>query len=224
MIIGQRIIITKLWKVNMTTTNLFSTPIMKKNLNSLNLDKFRERIITLIDTDDYGDHISVKGMAAAKVINTFGIEKAMHLWPETEELVENVNQSLKEYWKILNYHPALKPFINEMWATISFKEGYVPSHFHGPSPINAIFYLDKTEYAGNLVFQNPLELVLGSQPINFPFDEFAHVENLTQGDLILFPGYIRHSTEVNYADGYRISIGMNIGSTGKYITSQWINK
>lgn len=205
----------------MTKKNLFSITILKKNFADLDLADLRNKILELTNFNRNNNHASVKGMLETGVINTFGIEKKIHLWPEASELVKKINDCLFEYWNMLDYHPALTPFINEMWATISYKGAFIPSHFHGPSPINAVFYLDKTSDSGNLILQNPLELILGSQPINFPFNEFLHEEKVSQGDLILFPGYIRHSTKFHMSEEKRISIGMNIGSKGNYLTGQW---
>ena len=200
---------------------MFSIPIYKKNLGDLNLQSFRQRVLKLMDVEDYGDHISVVGMKDGNTINTYGIERHMQTWKESDLLLKEVNTALAEYWKELNYHPDLQPYIQEMWATLSTRGGFVPSHFHGPTPITAVFYLDKTDNAGDLTLQHPLEALLGSQPINFPFDEFAQTMNVQQNDLMMFPGYIRHFTEKNKTDSIRISIGMNIGSKGTYVSSQW---
>ncbi len=200
---------------------LFSIPVYKKNLQGIDVSSFRSRVLELLDIDSYGDHISVAGMKDASTINTYGIECHMQNWEETNQLVNAINPCIAEYWKELNYHPNIKPYIQEMWATISRKAGYVPSHFHGPTPITAVYYLDKTEGSGDLIIQHPLEALLGSQPINFPFDEFEQRMKIQQGDLIMFPGYIRHKTERNVSDDIRISIGMNIASRGEYVASQW---
>jgi uncharacterized protein (TIGR02466 family) len=201
--------------------SLFSIPVYKKNLGNLDLSNLRNKIVKVLQLEDFGNHVSVIGMKDGNTINTYGIERHMHKWEEAREIVNLVNTSILEYWTALNYHPNLTPYIQEMWATASTKGGYVPSHFHGPTPITAVFYLDKAEGTGNLILQHPLEALLGSQPINFPFDEFAQVIDIQQNDLFMFPGYVRHHTERNTSDRLRISIGMNIASKGNYVTAQW---
>ena len=93
---------------------MFSIPIYKKNLGDLNLQSFRQRVLKLMDVEDYGDHISVVGMKDGNTINTYGIERHMQTWKESDLLVKEVNTALAEYWKELNYHPDLQPYIQEM--------------------------------------------------------------------------------------------------------------
>jgi ectoine hydroxylase-related dioxygenase (phytanoyl-CoA dioxygenase family) len=66
------------------------------------------------------------------------------------------------------------------------------------------------------VFENPLEALLKHQPIKALQDRntyhtlFDHEVKVEAGDLVIFPGWLRHKTQVNSSNSDRIMIGANI--------------
>jgi ectoine hydroxylase-related dioxygenase (phytanoyl-CoA dioxygenase family) len=42
------------------------------------------------------------------------------------------------------------------------------------------------------------------------------------GDVVMFPGYLKHSVKPNTIDKDRLILGFNIGCRGKYWASQWV--
>lgn len=143
---------------------------------------------------------------------------------ETQEVVKFVETCAKEYWDEMEYHKELEPFVFQMWANKTPRGGYIDSHLHGNMPFTAVLYVDASSEQGNLLIENPLEMILMTQPISpdikYPMAEEISVKS---GDLIMFPGYIRHSVKPNNTDKPRLILGFNIGSRGKYWTSQWVN-
>jgi ectoine hydroxylase-related dioxygenase (phytanoyl-CoA dioxygenase family) len=65
-------------------------------------------------------------------------------------------------------------------------------------------------------------MVLMSQPIGpnvkYPTGEELEVQS---GDLIMFPGYLKHSVRPNTTNRDRLILGFNIGCRGNYWSSQW---
>lgn len=145
------------------------------------------------------------------------------LFPEeTKEVVEFVESCAKKYWQECGYYQELEPFVYQLWANKTPKGGYIDSHLHGNMPFTGVLYLDASPEQGNLFIENPLEMLLMTQPIGpdvkYPLGEEITVKT---GDLILFPGYIRHSVKPNTTDRPRLILGFNIGSRGKYWSAQW---
>jgi uncharacterized protein (TIGR02466 family) len=143
---------------------------------------------------------------------------------ETKAVIEFVEKSAQKYWNDLNYHKELTPFIFQMWANRTPRGGYINSHLHGNMPFTAVLYVDASPEQGNIVIENPLEMILMTQPIGpdvkYPMGQELEVNT---GDLIMFPGYIRHSVKPNTTDRDRLILGFNIGCRGNYWTSQWTN-
>jgi ectoine hydroxylase-related dioxygenase (phytanoyl-CoA dioxygenase family) len=87
-------------------------------------------------------------------------------------------------------------------------------------PMVAAFYL-KAEYdSGDLILTNPAEYSITNIP--FSTDIERKIETgikVRTGDLVLFPGYIRHKTGENLSNDDRIVISFNIGYSGKYLSS-----
>jgi uncharacterized protein (TIGR02466 family) len=141
---------------------------------------------------------------------------------ETRAVVEFVEAAAQEYWKELNYHQALTPFVFQMWANRTPQGGYIDSHLHGNMPFTAVLYVDASEDQGNIVIENPMDMVMMSQPIG-PNVKYPMGEELTvqSGDLIMFPGYLKHSVRPNATDRDRLILGFNIGCRGNYWSEQW---
>lgn len=142
---------------------------------------------------------------------------------ETRSIVDFVEQCAKEYWQECSYHKDLEPYVFQLWANKTPQGGYIDSHLHGNMPFTAVLYVDANPQQGNLILENPLEMVLMTQPIspeiNYPIGEEIIVSS---GDLVMFPGYIRHSVKPNTTDIPRLILGFNIGCKGNYWAEQWI--
>ncbi len=141
---------------------------------------------------------------------------------ETQEVVAFVEQCAREYWQDCDYHKDLEPFVFQLWANKTPKGGYIDSHLHGNMPFTAVLYVDASPEQGNLIIENPMEMVLMTQPISpdikYPLGEEVSVNS---GDLVMFPGYLRHSVKPNNTDNPRLILGFNIGCQGRYWSSQW---
>jgi uncharacterized protein (TIGR02466 family) len=141
---------------------------------------------------------------------------------ETKEVVEFVEAAAREYWRECQYHTELTPYVFQMWANTTPKGGYVESHLHGNMPFTAVLYVDASPEQGNIVLENPLDMVLMTQPISpdvkYPMGEELEVN---AGDLIIFPGYLKHRVLPNTTDRDRLILGFNIGCRGNYWSSQW---
>jgi uncharacterized protein (TIGR02466 family) len=141
---------------------------------------------------------------------------------ETKDVVKFVEDCAKECWKENGYHQELEPFVFQMWANKTPRGGYIDSHLHGNMPFTAVLYIDASPEQGNLMIENPMEMILMTQPISpdikYPIAEEISIKS---GDLVMFPGYIRHSVKPNNTDKPRLILGFNIGCQGNYWSSQW---
>jgi uncharacterized protein (TIGR02466 family) len=141
---------------------------------------------------------------------------------ETKSVVNFVEEAAKDYWKELNYCEQLEPFVFQLWANWTPNGGYIDSHLHGNMPFTGVLYVDASPEQGNIFLENPLEMILMTQPISsntqYPIGQELEVNT---GDLIMFPGFLRHSVKVNSSKKPRLILGFNIGCRGNYWSSQW---
>ena len=143
---------------------------------------------------------------------------------ETKDVINFVESAAKLYWKECNYHPDLEPYVFQLWANTTPTGGWVDTHLHGNMPFTGVIYVDASSEQGNLFIDNPLDTVLMTQPIRpdakYPMGEELEVST---GDLIMFPGFIKHRVKPNNTDKNRLILGFNIGCKGHYWSSQWIS-
>lgn len=127
-------------------------------------------------------------------------------------ILDFVNEQLKVYWNDLNYSDKYEPYIVNAWASMNPKGGTWLSHNHAPSSLAGCFYVSAQIEQGPIVFEHPLELVLGYQPYtnDMPDQLLQHTVIPESGKLLLFPGYLKHRVEENTLDEYRIIIGFDI--------------
>ncbi len=143
---------------------------------------------------------------------------------ETKDLIAFTEAAAKDYWKELDYFPGMEPFVLEIWANKSPRGGYITSHLHLSLPFTAVYYVDASPEQGNIVFENPNDLLLSAQPVNYLEGtyQFEHEINVQSGDLLIFPGYMKHRSKPNQTDRPRLILGITFGARGFYWQKNWV--
>jgi uncharacterized protein (TIGR02466 family) len=127
-------------------------------------------------------------------------------------VVDIINYHVNIFWKELNYNHI--PFIQEMWTNRYSSGSFIDVHNHAPIPLTVSLYLKKE--SGNIVFENPLETILKHQPYKQLQDRnsyhtlFDYELEINAGDIVIFPGWLKHKTLPNDSNHDRIMIGANI--------------
>lgn len=110
------------------------------------------------------------------------------LTPIVYDVVINKYGFSKEYeYKILN-----------SWINLHVPGGSTPLHHHGPSVVAISTYLNQPENSGYIEFKNPLEYhnTCYPYPIDDEISNWKEVKTKT-GDVVMFPGWLRHRTQTN---------------------------
>ena len=195
--------------------NFFGIPVYETNMESFDAisTEMINRITHLFETDDDIAHESQRGGSKSVYYKcNFRLHNTVDISPITDFILEHA----KIYWGQLNYSKHLTPQILNTWANITPPGGNWDSHMHSPAPIAGAFYLNASPDMGNLVFEHPLETLLACQP--YDFDEkpkhFDSIVEAKTGKLVLFPGWLKHKTQINNSDQTRLVIGINIGCHG----------
>jgi uncharacterized protein (TIGR02466 family) len=146
------------------------------------------------------------------IIHNFAFDNgAVEDYPELTEVVSFIEEHSKIFWKELQYHDRLTPQVKHLQLGMSYENGYLMDHVHVPWPMTASLYLKKPASSGDLVFTNPNDMVMMSQPIGDNYADHYYYNEIEEGDLVIFPGYIRHRFNQNKTTDERLCLAFNIG-------------
>lgn len=198
--------------------NLFSTPIYKVNiLDSLTEVDLIENIIRkkFIDSSEELSSLEKNGG-----VSTYETDNQLHNIEILEKLNDLVLLHCKMYWRVLEVDERLSPRIDQCWSNIHKSKSFTLQHSHSLMPMVAAFYLRAELNSGDLILTNPAEYSITNIPFSQSIERKIETAiKIKTGDLIIFPGYIRHKTGENFSTSDRIVISYNIGYSGKYLSS-----
>ena len=145
---------------------------------------------------DYGEH-------------PFGLPQD---WPELQDYYNYLNYVLGLVSAEWGYDPAWDRHISESWINMHPKGGWTGEHHHQNVMFATTGYLNKPTNSGNFMVRNPLEIFKKSEPTDVSYwnhkKYWAPIEVET-GDVLIFPGWLTHKTEVNESDDKRYIISTN---------------
>ena len=157
---------------------------------------------TTLDCDwipeaDYNDHLLEIGDAQSSYTS------GLSLRGDFATAIENESN---KFWGEYGLNPEYKPIITGAWSNRHGKGGWTDWHNHAQCDLAAVWYCKFKEGNGNLIFRNPLDI--------YQFSEIRYSEPLIElpiqeKDLIIFPAFLLHKTEVNKIDDERIIVSVN---------------
>jgi uncharacterized protein (TIGR02466 family) len=194
--------------------NLFPVKIYKTKYTS-NFDELRNVILPKLESV-FNATVSNNQGSMRGGLCSYNVVRDLHLWPELYPYVNFLNAHLPVYWKELGYNSMIPPKIFEMWANKYTPHSFIDTHNHSPIPITISFYLQTNKDSGNIVFEHPNSTLLKHQPVHGLDDRntyhtlFDHEIDIEEGDIIMFPGWLKHKTTPNVSKNDRIMIGANV--------------
>ena len=103
--------------------------------------------------------------------------------------------------------------ITQMWAIINKKDDFNVIHTHPNTYLSAAYYVKAPKNCGTFFIENPNSAKRYFRPEianrNELNGEVAGIE-ISEGDLLLFPGYLPHKVGKNESDDDRIVISFNV--------------
>lgn len=194
---------------------IFPTLIYKIKYDG-DLEKIKNNIIPkfseIFNITKYDNQGSMRGNGLC----SYNVKRDLYLWDDLKEIKEFIEKNSQLYWESLGYRTDQIPSIAEMWINSYLKDSFIDLHNHSPQLLTASFYLSKPKNSGNIIFENPMSDILKYQPYERMINRslyhklFEEEVETNEGDLIIFPGYLKHKTNPNLSDGERIIIGANI--------------
>ena len=199
--------------------NLFALPICKVNLNGagINSERIKSVLYPIFEKAKFNN----ADLEKQGGVSTYWVNNQLHLQDEFKPLAALALQQAKLYWKVLDITDNLQPEIEQCWANLHGDNGYTAYHSHSLMPMVASFYLEAEPNSGNIVFINPMEYSLTHIPYNGAIESKTETAvHVKTGDMVMFPGWLRHKTQENYSGKDRIVVTFNIKYAGTYMASQ----
>lgn len=193
--------------------NLFSTPVQVVQIVPTK-EQFEvtDRLLSRIYADC---EENVWALEDGKSTGQTGL--SLHGCPEMDWLSKVALHHAQEYWKTLGYiqRPDIWLDLDSSWANLHKQGQSTGEHSHcggwSRAHISAVYYFKKPANSGNIEFVHPLEYVLRMTPAE-EFSEMNGVYNefpAEQFDLVMFPSWLSHRTQINKSTEDRIAISMN---------------
>ena len=121
-----------------------------------------------------------------------------------ENFYKEVHNHLNNYCESIGFS-IREYFISSSWFALFKKGNYAHVHNHGDCDIAGVYYFKKVDDDGSLFFCNSSQVAECSI-----FKTGRITTNCSEGDILLFPGWMDHGVETNNTDDDRISLSFNI--------------
>ena len=195
---------------NPEVLKFFPEPVFKfqfKNFRNFNLD-LTKYIYSLYEEDTKGVDRSNRGGWHSKTFEMNDKDSIQFKFAlELQKYILKTFQNLG--WKTENQNIRIR----EMWAIINKKEDFNVVHTHPNSCLSAAYYVKAPINCGRFQIENLNIAKRHSSPLLANPNELninvAGIE-VTEGDLLIFPGYLPHKVARNEADEDRIVISFNV--------------
>jgi uncharacterized protein (TIGR02466 family) len=197
---------------------LFSLPIYKTNLNDTDINAVEIGKYLGTQFDSIVNNVELEKNGG---VSTYSQNKCLHTLALFEKLNAVALYHANLYWKALDINDGLHPAIDECWSNKHVNGSYTDLHSHSLHPLVISFYLSAPPDCGGIVFSNPMEYAITHMPYNGKVEEKINTTvYVSTGDMLIFPGWLRHKTEVSHATDERIVITFNLRYEGRYLDSQ----
>ena len=195
---------------NPEVLKFFPSPVFKfrfKKFRTFN-EELSNYIYKLYEIDSKGVDRSNRGGWHSKTFelndkNSIQLKFALELQKYILKTFTNLG------WKTENQNIRIR----EMWAIINKKDDFNVVHTHPNSLLSAAYYVKAPNNCGrfqiedlNIVKRHASPLIANQNELNM---NVAGLE-VTEGDLLIFPGYLPHKVARNETDDDRIVISFNV--------------
>jgi len=181
-------------------------PIIFKDRYSFK-DIHKQEAVKILNLSYHNTHLE-KGNAKSSIgYQTF----APHKNEFFKDFFDWANLTALEIFKLWNIKGPNDFFIGNSWINCHEKGGVTVSHNHGFSCLSLIGYITLPKNAGVTEFKDPhyeFKNLHEYKDENSGPKEFLPVE-VHQGDVVFFPGWLSHRSQISYSNDQRLIISAN---------------
>ena len=191
------------------TVNVFPTPVFTYKLDEEDNNLIHEKIAEAIPKSKFGMPWPEAVQSTFEFNNDNNVIKKFNM----ELLETRIIQSAIAYLKSIPARFIPELGVSESWMNVSKKNGQQTGHIHPSSLISGVYYYKTTGEEGDLVFENP------NQIVDFMYHHGdiwpnSYCVKPKEGLLVLFPSWLRHRVDINNTDNDRIVLAFNLVQTG----------
>jgi uncharacterized protein (TIGR02466 family) len=129
--------------------------------------------------------------------------------PECFELQQWLIEQSKVVWNLWGLQD-LPRYAGRSWFNWHPKGAWTDEHDHGPTHMVMAMYINQPANGGNIQFKDPSQYCWSAYPKAEEYGYDWRTIAVETGDVLFFPGFMRHRTEVNESDDDRIVLSANI--------------
>ena len=208
-------------KYDISHQMLFQTPLFEIHIDDIDNRQLEKNIYKLRDETEDGLDKSNRGGGWHSLEQSLHPEQYCGVQSKDEEKYKlhpmddsfkSLTDKLIDILHNLPFEPKIDRIDNmSIWAMINEKGSYNTLHNHPGCDIAGVYYFKKSGDDGNLFFCTPNKAIDSSVLLKTG----RMVVNPTEGDLLLFPGWLDHGVQTNDTDDERVSVSFNIRFEGR---------
>ncbi len=197
--------------------NLFSTPVLEAELPEIDNNSLAQEINNVFDhmpvsrvlSDEWRNNLETPGKNP-KGYSTFNDRSAELLDnPKFDYFFNTITDVFNGFFLQLGSTSSWQ--FENSWASVYPKGAYVDRHNHGTAHWSGVYYVSVPDPEAVIRFDDPKEYSLNHEPHNCKFrGRVQYIFYPTPGKLLLWPGYLYHSSIPNNCDQDRMIISFNI--------------
>ena len=115
-----------------------------------------------------------------------------------------------EYCQYMGFNANIPTEVVSSWFSMFKKGDYGHLHEHGNADVSGVYYFKTNGNDGDIYFQNPNSNMMSSTFYRDSMFTIDHTYSPAEGQLLLFPGWLKHGIKRNETDNTRISFSFNI--------------
>lgn len=167
-----------------------------------------------IDENGYDTH--EKGGGTTSVV----INKIVppHVWDEFEDFRPWLYERINRVWDMWHLAPMTK-HLSDSWINVHPPGAWTAAHHHQNVTVAIAAYLNVPKDSGRFMVKNPYATYKLGEPLDYNYYDqnmdWEYIEVKT-GDVLFFPGWLTHKTEVNNGNKDRYVMSLNV--MGNYVT------
>jgi len=135
-----------------------------------------------------------------------------HTWSQLNDYMVFIKETTDKIWKDWELANDIERYVTSSHINCQLKGQSVREHAHPGVDIVAVGYVYASPGTGNIQFRDPMEYCWQNLPKDtHPRDNWRSIEIETD-DVLFFPGFLNHKTEINQTDDPRWTINSMIRS------------
>lgn len=197
----------------MKSADPWSPLIWQDNFPNFDWNQLKPKCDSLLNQVKKNSYIEKDGGISSVSLQT-SADTQPHTWAEFAELQQWLNPKINEVIKNLKLME--QPYqVSNSWINKHPPGAWTDEHCHKGCQITMAIYLHVPANSGRIMFKDPLEYHWWGDPSDHRSAQNGnwYPVDIQTGDVLMFPGWLQHKTEVNNSQEDRYVLTVNLMGT-----------